>query len=134
MNSIYGGREPFCRLLETPVEAKRSQISLKTTISTSRTSRQYPHTIPGMVDAPQPSTWVLPEVLPRNPSCRWWLTTILPQTTVLLPSPCYCQWPQHQRSPAGAGVGPTGDCLIPESSLLEWTSHNSKGWTTLSEQ
>jgi hypothetical protein len=59
---------------------------------------------------------------------------ILPQTTVLLSSPYHCKQLQYWQFPAGVGVGPTGDYLIPESSLLEWTSHNSKGQKILYEQ
>jgi len=113
MHTTRGGRDPSRRPSASHAQARQSQIGSKTKISTSRTSRQYPHTIPGMADAPQQSTCVFPVVLPRNPSCHWRLTTIRPQTTALLLSPCYCQWPQLLQFPAGAGVGLTGNHLIP---------------------
>jgi len=82
-------------------------------------SLQYLHTIPGTVDAPQPLTCTSPEALPCNPFCHWQSTTILPPTIAPLPLPCRSKQPQHQKFPAGAGIGPIGESSTPEFSLPE---------------
>jgi len=134
MRTFCGSKDLFHRLLESPVEAKRLQIGLKTTISTSRMNQQSPHTTPEMADTPQPSTCVFLEDPPCNPSCPWLLTTILPQITALLPSSCHSQCLLHQQFPAGVGVELTGENLTRLSNLPIWISRNSKERMILSEQ
>lgn len=134
MHTTRGGRARYHRLSGSPVRVIRSPTGSKRMISTSRTNRQSPHTTPGMVDALLLLIYVYPEDLQRNPSCHWRWMMILPPTIVPSPLPYLCRQLQYQWSPVDAGVRPIGKDSTPASSRPKWTSHNSKGPMTRSEQ
>ena len=130
-HTTLGGRDRFRNLLVSPLQATQSRIGLKTTISVSRTSRQYPHTTPGMADSRLPSIYASPEVHQRTPSCHSPWTMRLPLTTARLSSPFPCHPPHHQPFHVGVGIRLTGKHSIPRFDLRRWISRNSKVRTTL---
>jgi hypothetical protein len=134
MHTTHGGKGRSHQQPVSHEQARQLQTGSKSTIFTSTMSRQSPHTIPGMVDALQPSTCVSLVDLLLNPSSHWLSTTIPRQTIVLLSLPCHFQQPQHQQLPATVGVGLTGRDSTPESGQPIWISPNSKERTTLYEQ
>jgi hypothetical protein len=126
MHTIRGGRDRSLRQFASHVQARQLQIGLKIIIYTSTTNHRFQHTIPEMVDAPQPSTYVFLVDPLLNPSSLWlWIMTPR-QTTVRLLLPYHSQQQLHQQLPAAAGIELTGRDSTPESSQPTWISHNCK--------